>query len=73
MQRQTPKKDAWRPKCAAPGLVHGLELFFETFKHVYVRTTYDQICSAKKKKKLREVRSRDGHLENMCKISGSIS
>ena len=47
--------------------------FFETRMHVYVRTTYDQIYSAKKKKKTPEVRSRDGHVEHdMCKVSGSF-
>ena len=29
--------------------VYDSALFFETFMHVYVRTTYDQIYSAKKK------------------------
>ena len=46
---------------------------FETFMHVrvYVRTTYDQIYSAKKKENSPEVRSRDGHVEHVCKISES--
>ena len=44
-------KDPWRPKCAAPRLVYDSALFFETFIHVYIRITYDQICSAIKKKK----------------------
>ena len=38
MQRQTAKKEAWRPKCAAPRLVYGSALFLDTFIHVYVRT-----------------------------------
>ena len=42
--------------------------------HVYVRTTYDQIYSAEKKKENPpEVRSRDGHVEHVRKISGSVS
>ena len=49
MQRKTAKKEAWRPKCAAPRLVYDPVLFPETVVHVYVRTTYDQIYSAKKK------------------------
>ena len=47
--------------CAAPRLVYDSALFFETCMHVYVRTTYDQIHSAKIKKHPPEVRSRDGH------------
>ena len=40
--------------------------------HVYVRTTYDQIYSAKKKKSSPEVRSRDEDVEKcVCaKIQG---
>ena len=41
-----------------------------TYMYVLRTTKY---VRPRKKKKLREVRSRDGHLENMCKISGSIS
>ena len=46
MQRNTAKKEAWRPRCAAHRLVYDSEFFLETFMHVYVRTTYDQIHSA---------------------------
>ena len=42
-------KEAEWPKCAAPTLVYDSTLFFETCMHVYVRTTYDQNYSAKKK------------------------
>ena len=74
MQPKTAKKEAWRLKCAAPRLVYDSAIFSETFMHVYVRTTYDQIYSAKiKKNPPDEVRSRDGHVEHVCKISGSIS
>ena len=38
MQRKTARKEAWRPNCAAPRLVHGSAPFFKTFVHVYVRT-----------------------------------
>ena len=38
MQRKTARKEAWRPKCAAPRLVYDSALFFETCMHVYVRT-----------------------------------
>ena len=40
-------KEAEWPKCAAPRLVYDSALFFETCMHVYVRTMYDQIYSAK--------------------------
>ena len=40
-------KEAGWPKCAAPRLVYDSALFFETCMHVYVRTMYDQIYSAK--------------------------
>ena len=43
MQRKTAKKEAWRPKCAAPRLVDDSALFLETSMHVYVRTTYYQV------------------------------
>ena len=52
-QRKTvTNKEARRRKCVAPRLVcdSALSLFFETFIHVYVRTTYDQTCLAKKRK-----------------------
>ena len=45
--RETAKEE-WRPKCAAPRMVYGSTLSFETFMNVYVRTTYDQIHSTKK-------------------------
>ena len=45
---------------------------FETFMQVKVRTTYDQHVRRKKKKPPPEVRSRDGHVENVFKLSGSI-
>ena len=45
MQRKTAKKEAWRPKCAAPRLVCDSALFFETFMHVYVRRTYNTLVS----------------------------
>ena len=64
MQRKT-AKEAYRPTCAAPRLVDDAALFFETFRHVSVRTTYDQIYSGKEKKKKTEVRSRDGHAEHL--------
>ena len=48
MRQKTAKKEAWRPKCAAPRLVYNYTLFSDTFNIVYVRTTYDQIYSAKK-------------------------
>ena len=41
VQRKTAKKEAWRPK------VYGYERFFETFTHVYLSTSHDQIYSAK--------------------------
>ena len=74
MQRKTAKKEPWRPKCAAPRLVYDSGRFFQTFMHVYVRTTDDQIYSAKKKGSPPppEARSRDGHVEHVCKISESI-
>ena len=50
MQRKTAKNEAWRPKCAAPKLVYDSALFFETCMHEYVRTRYNQIYSAKKRK-----------------------
>ena len=50
MQRKTAKKEAWRPQCAVPRLVYDSALFFETFIHVYVRATYDQVYWAEKKK-----------------------
>ena len=50
MPRKT-AKEAWRPKCAAPRLVYDSALFFEIFMHVFARTTYNQIYSAKKKKR----------------------
>ena len=50
MQRVTTKKEAWRPNCAAPGLDYDSALFFETFMHDYIRTTYDQIYSKNKTK-----------------------
>ena len=53
MQRKAAKKDAWRPKCAAPRLVYDSALFFETFVYVCVRTTYEQMYSEKKKQKTR--------------------
>ena len=41
-------KEAEWPKCAAPRLVYDSALLFETFiMQVYVRTTFDQIYSAK--------------------------
>ena len=40
-------KTAEWPKCAAPRLVYDSALFYETCMRVYVRTTYDQIYSAK--------------------------
>ena len=40
------KEGEW-PKCAAPRLVYSSALFFETCMHVCVRTTFDQIYSAK--------------------------
>ena len=46
-----------------------------TYTHVCVRTYYvhDDIYSVKNKKKLPpEVKSRDGHVEHVCKRSGSI-
>ena len=58
------KEAAW-PKCAAPRLVYDSALFFETCMDVYVRTTYDQIYSAKIKAPP-EVRSRDGHTCRTC-------
>ena len=71
MQRKTAKEEAWRPMCAAPRLVYDCTLLGD----IYARTrAYDQIYSAKKKtKKNAEVGSRDGHVEHVCKISGSIS
>ena len=40
MQRKPAKKEAWRPKCAAPRLVYDSALFFETFVHVRMYVTY---------------------------------
>ena len=46
-----------------------------SFMPVYVRTYYvrgyDQMYSSKKRGKAPEVRSRDRHIEHVCKISGS--
>ena len=50
MQRKTAWKEAWRPKCAAPRLVYDSALFFETFVHVYVRTTRTAKHIERKKK-----------------------
>ena len=73
MQQKTARKEAWRPKCAARRLVYDSALF-KTFMHVYVRTMYDQTYSAKRRKNPPpEVRFRDGHVEHVCKKSGSIS
>ena len=67
MQRETAKKEAWRPKCAAPRLVYDSALVFETFMHAYVRTTYDEIHSAKKRKNPSPRRSGLGmDMWNMC-------
>ena len=69
------KKEAWRPKCAAPRPVYDSAVFFRDF---YARIrTYDvrrYIFGEKEEKKTPpEVRSRNGHVEHVCKISGSTS
>ena len=71
---ESAKKDAWRPRCAAPSLVSVSTLFFQTFMHIYIRTIYDQIYLAKiERENTPRLRSRDGHVEHFSKTSGSIS
>ena len=66
--------EARRTKRAFPRLVQDSALSFETFVHVHVRTTYDQMCLAKTiKTKPPEVTSWDRHEEHVWKSSGSIS
>ena len=51
MQQKTARKEAWRPKCAAPRLVYDSALFFETFMHVYVRKISTNKYVQRKKQK----------------------
>ena len=57
--------------CVALKLVY-VSALFKTFIHVYVRTMYDQICSARKKENYPPLRSGLGmDMQNMCaKIQG---
>ena len=47
IQYKVATKEAEWPKFAAPTLVYNSALSYETCMHVYVRTTYDEIYSAK--------------------------
>ena len=58
-------KEAEWPKCAAPRLVDNSALF-ETRMHVYVRTMYDQIYSAK----IKSTPRRCGLGMDICKVTG---
>ena len=52
-------------------LVYDLAFFFETCMHVYVRTTYDLIYSAKiKSTPRRQGLGMDIYVEHVCKSSG---
>ena len=55
----------------APRLVYDSAFFFETCIHVYVRTTYDQICPATIKiNPQRQGLGMDIHVDHVCKSSG---